>query len=80
MIGAPMAPNWVQYHAETGDYGVEVQRHGSALELGEDESPTYFRYEVQGPDALAVVEEVNEGPLPETSSSTSTSWASPATT
>lgn len=65
LIGAPMAPNWVQYHVETGDYDVETERHGSALELGADEDPTYFRYEVQGPYALDVVEAVSDGPLPQ---------------
>ena len=65
VIGAPMAPNWVQYHVETGTYDVEIERHGSALELDEGEDPTYFRYEVQGPAALDVVQEVADGPLPD---------------
>lgn len=65
VIGAPTTPNWVQYHAETGDEDVDIKRHGSALELEEQEDPTYFRYEVQGPDAIDVIEDVADEPLPD---------------
>ncbi len=65
LVGAPMAPNWVQYHAETGEWDVEVERHGSALELEAGEDPTFYRYEVQGPNALDVIEEVADGGLPD---------------
>jgi vanillate/3-O-methylgallate O-demethylase len=26
MVGRPSAHNWVQYHAETGSYDVEIER------------------------------------------------------
>jgi glycine cleavage system aminomethyltransferase T len=66
LIGAPIAPDWVQYHFETGDYDASATRQGSAIELPEGEDPAYFRYEVQGPNALDLIDEVIEGPLPET--------------
>jgi glycine cleavage system aminomethyltransferase T len=54
LVGAPVAANWVQFHAETGDYEVEVTR---------DEASTInprerllFRYQIQGPSALEIVE------------------------
>lgn len=67
LIGAPIAPNYAQFHAETGDYDVTWERQGSALELDEGEQPAYFRFEVQGPNALDVIDEVTEDPLPDTS-------------
>jgi glycine cleavage system aminomethyltransferase T len=63
IIGAPLAPNWVQYNAETGDYNVSVERDGNSLER--DGPPKTFRYQVQGPNASSVMEDVVEGPLPD---------------
>lgn len=55
--------NWVQYHADTGDYDVSVDRDESAL--GRDGPPQRYRYEVQGPEALDIVGEVLDGPIPD---------------
>jgi len=53
----------VQYHGETGDYDVTFERdERSAV------NPTgrrLYRYQVQGPTALEVLEKVTGGPLPE---------------
>ena len=63
LVGRPSAHNWVQYHGETGDYDVTFERdERSAV------NPTgrrLYRYQVQGPTALEVLEKVNGGPLPE---------------
>jgi len=63
LVGRPSAHNWVQYHGETGDYDVTFERdERSAV------NPTgrrLYRYQVQGPTALAVLEKVTGGPLPE---------------
>jgi glycine cleavage system aminomethyltransferase T len=55
--------NWVQYHLETGDYDATFERdeHGGIREG----PPKTFRYQVQGPDALALIQEVADDPLPE---------------
>ncbi|MBB6646742.1 aminomethyl transferase family protein [Halobellus sp. MBLA0160] len=55
--------NWVQYHLETGDYDATVERdeHGGIREG----PPKSFRYQVQGPDAVALITEVADEPLPE---------------
>lgn len=55
--------NWVQYNVETGDYDVTVNRDDNALVR--EGPPERFRYEVQGPEALTIVDEVLDGPLPE---------------
>jgi vanillate/3-O-methylgallate O-demethylase len=63
LVGRPSAHNWVQYHAETGDYDVKLKRdERSAV------NPTgrrLYRFQVQGPTALEVLEKVTGGPLPE---------------
>jgi glycine cleavage system aminomethyltransferase T len=62
LVGRPSAHNWVQYHAETGDYDVTLERdERSAV------NPTgrkLYRFQVQGPNALKVLEKTS-GPLPE---------------
>ena len=63
LVGRPSAHNCVQYHGETGDYDVTFERdERSAV------NPTgrrLYRYQVQGPTALGVLEKVTGGPLPE---------------
>jgi len=63
IVGKPMAANWVRYHAEIGDYDVEV-------ELVDRPSPKLtdrklFRFQVQGPRADELFGELNGGPLPD---------------
>ena len=63
LVGRPSAHNWVQYHGEMGDYDVSFERdERSAV------NPTgrrLYRFQVQGPTALEVLEKVTGGPLPE---------------
>ena len=63
LVGRPSAHNWVQYHGETGGYDVAFERdERSAV------NPTgrkIYRFQVQGPTALEVLEKVTSGPLPE---------------
>jgi vanillate/3-O-methylgallate O-demethylase len=63
LVGRPSAHNWVQYHGETGGYDVSFERdERSAV------NPTgrkLYRYQVQGPDALKVLEKLTGGALPE---------------
>jgi vanillate/3-O-methylgallate O-demethylase len=66
-VGRTPTVNWIQFHAETGGYKVEVVR--------DDRSPSHprgkavlrrhYRYQIQGPNAARVLEKVNGGPLPE---------------
>ncbi|RVV97885.1 aminomethyl transferase family protein [Mesobaculum littorinae] len=60
LVGRPVVPNWVQFHAETGGYDVEVERDQRSLDNPDAPRKTY-RYEVQGPNAMAILEAVNEG-------------------
>ena len=60
--GRPSVPNWVAYHSETGDYDVSASRDNRSVQ-NEAERRTY-RYQVQGPNAAAILEAATGGPLP----------------
>ncbi len=60
IVGRPVLPNWVQFHAETGGYDVTVERDQRSLDDPDKPRKTY-RYELQGPRALDLLNEVNEG-------------------
>jgi len=63
LVGRPSAHNWVQYHGETGDYDVAFERdERSAV------NPTgrrLYRFQVQGPTAMEVLERATGGKVPE---------------
>lgn len=60
IVGRPPVPNWVQFHAETGGFDVTVERDERSVD-DPDKPRKIFRYEVQGPNAMAILEAVNEG-------------------
>lgn len=60
IVGRPVLPNWIQYHAETGNYNVAVERDQRTLDNPNRPRKTY-RFEIQGPNALELLSEVNEG-------------------
>ena len=64
LVGRPSAHNWVQYHAETGDYDVTVDRDERTA-VNPTGGRKLYRYQVQGPTALQVLEKATGGPLPE---------------
>src|SRR6202166_1934792 len=56
LVGRPPAANWVQYHVETGGYNASAERdERSAVNQGRRKT---YRYQVQGPHALRVMEKV----------------------
>lgn len=63
LVGAPMAPDWVHYNAVTGDYDVTVEMDPPSS--FRDGPPSVFRYQVQGPNALALMEDAADEPLPD---------------
>jgi vanillate/3-O-methylgallate O-demethylase len=64
IVGRPSAHNWVQYHAETGDYDVEVSRDERTA-VNPSGGRELYRFQVQGPTAMDVLQKANGGPLPE---------------
>ena len=64
LVGRPAAHNWVQYHAQTGGYQVKVERDERSADR-KDASRKVYRYQVQGPNALKLMEKVTGKPVPE---------------
>jgi vanillate/3-O-methylgallate O-demethylase len=63
LVGRPPAADWVQYNLETGQYDAKAERdERSAVNQGRRK---VFRYQVQGPHALKVMEKVTGKPAPE---------------
>lgn len=62
MVGIPPSINWVQFHAETGGYDVEVERDDTSLTRAGD--PPVYRYQVQGPRAMEVMRNAIGGEPP----------------
>jgi vanillate/3-O-methylgallate O-demethylase len=66
-VGRAPTVNWLQFHAETGGYKVDIIR--------DDRSPSHprgkavvrghYRYQIQGPNAAKILEKLNGGPLPD---------------
>jgi len=63
LVGRPPAANWVQYNVETRRYKASIERdERSAVNQGRRKT---FRYQVQGPHALRVMEKVTGKPAPD---------------
>ncbi|MCQ1855111.1 aminomethyl transferase family protein [Neorhizobium galegae] len=59
-VGRPPLTNWMAYQAEIGDFDITTEMDIRSLENSAKPRKLY-RYEVQGPLALDILNEVNEG-------------------
>jgi vanillate/3-O-methylgallate O-demethylase len=64
LVGRPSAHNWVQYHAETGGYDVAVSRDERTA-VNPTGGRELYRFQVQGPTAMQVLEQAAGGSLAE---------------
>jgi vanillate/3-O-methylgallate O-demethylase len=64
LVGRPSAHNWVQYHAETGDYDVSLERDERTA-VNPTGRRKVYRFQVQGPNALEVMKKATGAELPE---------------
>ncbi len=64
LVGHPMAIDWVRFQAEKGSYDVELELDGNSIVR--QGPPKLYRFELQGPNALAIVERLVGGELPPT--------------
>jgi vanillate/3-O-methylgallate O-demethylase len=62
LVGVPTVPNWIAYNAEVGDYDIEVRRDKRSQTVNQAGRST-FRYQMQGPAALKIVEKASDGTL-----------------
>jgi vanillate/3-O-methylgallate O-demethylase len=60
VVGRPVVPNWLQFNAEAGGYDVAVQIDHLRAHDPNNLRP-HYRFEVQGPKAMDILNEVNEG-------------------
>jgi vanillate/3-O-methylgallate O-demethylase len=67
LVGRAPTVNWVQFHAETGGFNVQVRRDDRSPSRpgGKPVTRQHYRYQVQGPNAWKVLEKLNGGPIPE---------------
>jgi vanillate/3-O-methylgallate O-demethylase len=66
-VGRAPSANWIEFHAATGGYDCSIEK--------DDRSPSRpggkpvvrksYRYQIQGPNAWAVIEKLNGGPPPD---------------
>jgi vanillate/3-O-methylgallate O-demethylase len=61
LVGRPHVANWVQFNAVAGGYDVVVERDERTL--NNSRGRRSYRFEVQGPNAWAILENVNGGPI-----------------
>lgn len=66
LVGWYMVLDWVEFIAETGDYDVTFERDWNSILREPGTNPKLYRYELQGPNALALMEAVTGAPVPET--------------
>jgi vanillate/3-O-methylgallate O-demethylase len=64
-VGRAPAANWLQFKAETGGYDVEFEKddRSPSRPYGKEVTRTYWRFQIQGPNAWAVIEKLNGGPV-----------------
>ena len=66
-VGRTPTVNWLQFHAETGQFDVDVIRddRSPSHPYGKPVSRRHYRYQIQGPNASQVLQRLNGGPLPD---------------
>ena len=66
-VGRAPTVNWIQFHAETGGYKVEVIRddRSPSHPRGKAVSRRHYRFQIQGPAASKILDKINGGPIPD---------------
>jgi vanillate/3-O-methylgallate O-demethylase len=64
LVGNPSTTDWVQFNAERGGYDVTVELD-PLWALNRARKRSFYRYQVEGPHALKLLEKLHGEPLPE---------------
>ena len=66
-VGRAPTANWIQFHAETGGFDVTIEKddRSPGNPKGKAVNRKCYRYQIQGPNAMQVIEKLNGGPVPE---------------
>lgn len=65
LVGRPSVHSWVQYHGETGGYNVRTERDERSVARSGPIVRKAYRYQVQGPNAMKVIEKATGEPAPD---------------
>uniref|UniRef100_A0A7C1FUP2 Aminomethyl transferase family protein n=1 Tax=Thermomicrobium roseum TaxID=500 RepID=A0A7C1FUP2_THERO len=65
LVGRAAGHNWVQFHAETGGWDVTYERD-EIFTQNPTGRRTVYRFQVEGPNAFALLEHLTGAPVPET--------------
>ena len=65
LVGRPSIHNWVQYHAETGKYKVELKRDERSIARDVPVVRRQYRYQIQGPNAAKLLNKLNGTAVPD---------------
>ncbi|WP_116810158.1 vanillate/3-O-methylgallate O-demethylase [Steroidobacter cummioxidans] len=66
-VGRAPTVNWMQFHAESGDFKVTTIRddRSPSYPRGKPVTRRHYRYQIQGPKASQILAKLNGGPLPD---------------
>lgn len=66
-VGRAPTVNWMQFHAESGDFKVTTIRddRSPSYPRGKPVTRRHYRYQIQGPKASQILARLNGGPLPD---------------
>jgi glycine cleavage system aminomethyltransferase T len=64
LVGHPMVIDWVTFNLERGDYEATLERDDNSA-VRASGPPKLYRYELQGPTAAAIIEQVSGAALPD---------------
>jgi len=65
-VGRAPAGNWLRYHGETGGYKnleIELDRRSPMNPMGQPVKRKYWRFQLQGPNAWAIIDKLNGSPV-----------------
>lgn len=65
LVGRRPALNWVRFHAETGKYNVRLDLDERTALRKDPSRRRSFRFQIQGPNAMKVIEKATGKPVPE---------------
>jgi glycine cleavage system aminomethyltransferase T len=65
LVGRAPVLNWVRYHAETGNYKVKAELDERTAVRKDPTRRRNYRFQVQGPNAMKVIERATRAPVPD---------------
>lgn len=64
LLGNPSTTDWVEFNAQTGKFDVTAELD-AMWALNKEKKRNFYRYQIEGPNAWKLLEELHGGPLPE---------------